>query len=764
MITILCCALCFLVGSAQQTHAIETKAALEKLQWRIVVAAYSYRNFTFYETVDKLADLGADAIYGFNFQKIGGGLEGTLNPATMSDDAIAQVKKTLDEKKLQLVALYYGSFPTDETECRKVFERSKMLGIQYFVSEPKPEQLPMLDKLAQEFGMVVGLHGHDKNASPNTWHPALVAKECAKYSPAIGAFNDTGHWIRSGLNPSDGVQTLKGRTVGFDLHDLNPAGSDVPLGSGVGNLSDMLEVLAVVNPNPILIGIEYTSNPENPTPDVQKSIEFLEKEAVRIASAPPRKILPQKKPGFYVGAASCNITPDRPVSLSGQFHTRISQGVITPVEANIVALEWVDAEGKQDYAIIISMDTCAIRHEFNLAFRKAFRETFPELDGEKLILTATHTHTAPGINADDHYRINQDGVMAPSEYVQICIERMIPAVKKAWESRSEGKFAYGLEHAVVAYNRRAIYADGTAVMYGKTNDPNFRAIEGVEDHDVGSIFFWGADDKLAAVLINVACPSQENEGAYKIDADFWAPVRESLKKEWGNDVVVLGLCGAAGDMSPHIRFRVQAEERMRTLRKLGRTQELARRIVRAVEDTWDVVAQTRETPKCVRTLYKEIDLPERKLTKSDYDFAIAEAERLEKIAAESPDGGASGAFTQAKWRRRVAARWEKLKENPNPIYPTCIRVVRIGDIVLCTNQFELYTDFGIQMKARSKAAQTFVVQLCDGVIGSATYLPSQRAVEGGGYGAIPPSNMVGPEGGQILVEETLKMVDALFAK
>ncbi len=27
-------------------------------------------------------------------------------------------------------------------------------------------------------------------------------------------------------------------------------------------------------------------------------------------------------------------------------------------------------------------------------------------------------------------------------------------------------------------------------MYGNTNDPNFRAIEGVEDHDVSSMFFW----------------------------------------------------------------------------------------------------------------------------------------------------------------------------------------------------------------------------------------------------------------------------------
>ncbi len=45
---------------------------------------------------------------------------------------------------------------------------------------------------------------------------------------------------------------------------------------------------------------------------------------------------------------------------------------------------------------------------------------------------------------------------------------------------------------------------------------------------------------------------------------------------------------------------------------------------------------------------------------------------------------------------------------------------------------------------------------------SGTYLPSERAVKGGGYGAVVQSNVVGPEGGQVLVEETLKMINAMF--
>ena len=56
------------------------------------------------------------------------------------------------------------------------------------------------------------------------------------------------------------------------------------------------------------------------------------------------------------------------------------------------------------------------------------------------------------------------------------------------------------------------------------------------------------------------------------------------------------------------------------------------------------------------------------------------------------------------------------------------------------------------LKLRSKAVQTFVIQLTGEQSG--TYLPTVRAVEGGSYSAIPPSCPVGPKGGQALVDRT----------
>jgi len=186
--------------------------------------------------------------------------------------------------------------------------------------------------------------------------------------------------------------------------------------------------------------------------------------------------------------------------------------------------------------------------------------------------------------------------------------------------------------------------------------------------------------------------------------------------------------------------------------------------VNAVNETFETVKNVREVPSVVKCLYEEIELPERLITKVDYENALTNAKQMEEAAANAPDRGASGPHALGAWHRSIVERWEKLAEDPAPTYRTCVRAVRIGDTVFCTNQFELYTDFGIQMKSRSPAVQTFVVQLCEGVQGDGTYLPSERAVKGGGYGAVVQSNMVGPEGGQILVERSLEMMHELFRK
>ncbi|MCA9133213.1 MAG: hypothetical protein KDA45_08660, partial [Planctomycetales bacterium] len=286
---------------------------------------------------------------------------------------------------------------------------------------------------------------------------------------------------------------------------------------------------------------------------------------------------------LYVGSATVSITPDQPVALNGQMRTRISTSITAPVMASALALESRQGQQPGDVAILISADICLVEADIIERVRERVGQQLPQFDTSKLIINGTHTHTAP-VLTEGIYRLPEKGVMRPAEYAEFFVQRAAQAAVQAWNGRQPAEVGWGMAHAVVAYNRRNVYADGRATMYGATSADDFRAIEGYEDHGVEVLFFWDAQHKLTATAINVACPSQEVEGGSTIDADFWHQVRTALQAKYGEDLVVLAWTGAAGDQSPHLRFRVQAEERMRKLRGLSRLEEISRRLVYAWEE------------------------------------------------------------------------------------------------------------------------------------------------------------------------------------
>ena len=146
-----------------------------------------------------------------------------------------------------------------------------------------------------------------------------------------------------------------------------------------------------------------------------------------------------------------------------------------------------------------------------------------------------------------------------------------------------------------------------------------------------------------------------------------------------------------------------------------------------------------------------LELPPRPVSPAEYAAAKLQVQEL-----------ASDPKSQRKmlWEQRVVDRYLQQEAGAVEPYKIELHVLRLGDIAIGTNPFELFTDYGIQMKSRSKALQTFVIQLA----GSGTYLPTDRAAAGGGYSAIVQSNRVGPEGGQVLVERTIRLIDSLWNK
>lgn len=459
---------------------------------------------------------------------------------------------------------------------------------------------------------------------------------------------------------------------------------------------------------------------------------------------------------LYIGTGSADITPELPSALMGQFHLRLAHSARNRLIGNVLVMESKDGERILDQTVFVSCDLVFIPNVLTDLVRKQTRERIPELDVNKIVLTATHTHTSPVIESG-FYTIPKEGVVQPEAYQKLFADRVTEAIVKAWKARKPGSVTWGLTSATVAHNRRAVYVDGTAKMYGKTNVPEFQNLEGYEDHDVNTLFFWNKKGNLIATSIEVPCPAQEVEGDTVIDADYWHAVRVSLKKRFGQDLLVMGWIGAAGDQSPHLMYRKKAEERMRKLNNESRIDAIAKRIVNAVEEAYQTVKKDRYTDVVLAHKVEKLTLPMRKVTEAEYNESKSVSDEAAAKIVANPAAAATE-FTKTVWYGDVVERYEMQKTNPNPTYDTEIHVIRLGDVAICTNQFELFTDFGIRIQTRSKALQTFIIQLA----GPGTYLPTSKAVTGGGYSAVCQSNQVGPEGGQILVDRTVQLIDELW--
>jgi hypothetical protein len=448
---------------------------------------------------------------------------------------------------------------------------------------------------------------------------------------------------------------------------------------------------------------------------------------------------------LQIGWAVRDFTPQRPALLQGQMHVRVAADAMDPLTVAAMALEGGEPVNR---AVVVSCDIAFIPPELQAGVRERVCRRFPELSPETLFLCATHTHTSLVLR-DEFYTHPGGAVMRSDECLEWLTAAAADAACDAWSRRAPRRVRQAFGHAVVGHNRRAAYADGSAAMYGKTDRREFSHIEGYEDHSLDMLFTWESDGKLAGVALAIPCPSQVDEHLTRFSADFWHDIRIELRRRLGDSLMVLPLCGAAGDQSPHFLLYAREEEEMRRRRGLSERQEIAVRVADAVERAL-ACTPPENAPLPFAHRVRRVSLTPWRVTREQRDWAEAAYQKTVK------DGWDLTSWWPQRLKNVVAAF-----ERPYAVEPVGheLHALRIGSAGLVTNPFELYLDYSLRIKARSPAAQTFVVQLA---AGWGWYLPTERAVSGGSYGAMPAVSQVGPEGGQEWVEASLVELQALF--
>ena len=480
-----------------------------------------------------------------------------------------------------------------------------------------------------------------------------------------------------------------------------------------------------------------------------------------------------------IGWAQTDITPDRPVYVIGQLYSRISSYVHDPLTATCLVLE-----NGEEQMTLVSCDMPSV--PVPLIPRILEQLSVPGLDKRRVVFCATHTHNSTVFGNNSTFEVYFKSVLGdlcpdmeePEDILKdealslFFIEKIAALIEDAWAERSLGGISLAHDYAAVAFNRRPQFlVDGKkeSRMYGTCSDENFLGLEGASDHAADMLYTWDLDGNLTGVAVCIPCPSQVCELHDFLSADYWGEARNCIREELGN-VYVLPLCGAAGDQNPLDLIRISKDNKkelkiwnaqetavFRNFDMLGECRDIGERISDAVVRGYRKARNQIESRPVFKASVFEMDVALRTVDKADVDAAQA---RIDAVKARYAPGEKMSEAEMIRCFEDIGYlnRWKLQQETDRFRFP--VFVFRLSRAVFATNPFELYVDFSFRMKARCKASQAFIIQLSSNEKGG--YLPTQAAVDGGSYGSKPVSTMVGPAGGDELVEKTLAAMDALF--
>ena len=282
--------------------AAKAASAADELGWQMAIHAYTFRKFCIFECIEKTAGLGLNYMSLSGSVNLGGA--NSVSTTQISDEQVAAIQKEVAAKGIKLVNIGVVKLPPEEAESRKVFEFAKKMGIDTLVAEPEPAALDTVEKLCKEYNIKVAIHNHPKPS--HYWNPDTVLEAVKGRTPLMGSCADTGHWLRSGLDPVECLKKLDGRVICLHFKDLVHEESkalsaaaasdkqkksesknmhDVPWGTGVGNVKAQMAELKRQHFHGAFC-VEYEYNWDNSVPEIAECVKFFNATCAELAKSP----------------------------------------------------------------------------------------------------------------------------------------------------------------------------------------------------------------------------------------------------------------------------------------------------------------------------------------------------------------------------------------------------------------------------------------------------------------------------------------------
>lgn len=414
------------------------------------------------------------------------------------------------------------------------------------------------------------------------------------------------------------------------------------------------------------------------------------------------------------GAARVDVSPPTfPVLINGGMTSRSATGVTTPVYARAVVLD----DGQRRVAIVV-VDSCMVpRQLLDDAKELASRRT--EIPRDRILISATHTHTAPaamgclGTNADPEY----------VPYLRIKLAEAIAAAEANLEPAQVGWASCEAPHytAVRRWIRRPDrieedpFGNPTvrANMHAARNLDDVIGESGPEDPQLSLISLQAQDGRPIAVLANFSM--HYFGGLPAVSSDYFGIFNAGIERRIATDKsedrpppVGIMSHGCSGDIwRKDYTGQTPAEFDALTIEEYSEgLVDLAVEAYESIEHRDDATVEMAETRLPLR-------------------YRVPDRQRLEWAQRIVDELGDRLPQTQAEIYAReqvYLSEWQATE--------VVVQALRIGDIAIATTPTETYALTGMKIKLQSPTERTMVIELANGGDG---YIPPPEQHVLGGY-------------------------------
>jgi hypothetical protein len=351
------------------------------------------------------------------------------------------------------------------------------------------------------------------------------------------------------------------------------------------------------------------------------------------------------------------------------------------------------------------------------------------------MVSASHTHSGPVIFSDIFY----DPVVpkADPEYISYLVDRLVQVYVQAFQNKKECKIAIST-------------TDGSGVGGNRRNKTD------AADPDVPVVLLKEAVTDRIFALSTIYCmhPTVLHEDSKLYSADFPGYTREYVKKELGDDVILLYHTGPSGNQSTrHFIKSNTFDEAQRLGYVLGRRiTDRVRQLESAHFKEWVPISTRHSSVMLPKKTFMPLQAAEQKVIMLKTKLKQMRLEKAPPSEIRTVEVDWFGA-EENKQLAEMAANGE-IEQIYQSVLPAEIDVIGIDDSHFVFLPGELFVEYSLTIKEKSPV-QTFVASLSNGVL--AGYLVTEEAEQEGGYETF---NSIFPaKAGHVMVNEVLAILE-----